>query len=155
MSSKKPISSKKEGSIDVNGEYLNYAILQGDQFVIVQSSLYFYLEINIKNKETISFPTDYDHLILFTSISGEPEIGVPITDFVNYSVSLIGLMGGRDSKGYRKAFNLISFLTTGGLMLLIHEENLKPIVEEEKPEPSFDDLIEGLLRVPPPAKKKN
>jgi hypothetical protein len=139
-------NSKKEGKVEIiDYQYLDYALLEDDKIVITETSFYAYLDFPAKDKKFTAFTKLSESTVSYQTQSGDKKTGITVMELIAFCVSLIEL-DTISRKLSRKAVILLMFFATIGLNQLIDEARNG---ESDTNEPSFDDVLAGLKRVPP------
>jgi len=135
---------------------LSYYLLEDNQVYFSQKEFNKYIGLTNKTGKPILYQNQKS--IFFTNSSVEADIALPIEKIVNFCASKIEeiLKGDSDVNMLFKCLHLLKVLSEKGANQLVIEiktvnHHIEPVPEKDV---KFDDLLAGLMRVPPPKKGK-
>ena len=154
--SQKLLQILNQKKIKIDKSNLTYVLLEDNHVYLSQKEFNKYLGITNKDGKPIIYQDD--NSILFEPPKGGVDIGLPLDKALNLCSNKIEemLKGNHDVSLLFKCISFSTALAEIGIKSLISEiETTKPEQESEPDnDVKFDDLLEGLMRVPPPKKGK-
>lgn len=149
MPSIKSVKAVKQSSIKVDEERIYYSVLEDETIVVSQNSFFEYLKIESKEQKDILSKV-LKELIPYKTINDQEDLGIRIEDFTFYCLVIfkIDSLQSIFKDASTKIYSLIELLMNVGLNSIIDPDS----IHDEEAKPSFDDMLAGLMRVPPPKK---
>lgn len=142
MPSDKELVVVHEDSFLFKGMKINYAVLESNRVLITYSSIIKLL--NVSASEIAHIPP-----IPYWNSKKKWNNGLYLNEIPQILSSIAA--ASKSERLAQKATELLHELSYSALKALTGE---KDIIEEEKPKPTFDQLLGALMKVPPPKKVK-
>ncbi|SDS84129.1 hypothetical protein SAMN05216490_1922 [Mucilaginibacter mallensis] len=131
-----------------------YYLLEDNHVYFSQKDFNSYIGLTTPTGKPVLYQNDKS--IFFKDKAGDSDIAVPLRNIITVCVGKIedNIKGDSDPNVLFKCLYILSILSEKGLDKL--ESEIKSAEPEQEPEPEvkFDDLLAGLMRVPPPKKSK-